>query len=332
MRKYKQMKMLLIQEENEQKDYYMVLKDFSIKLQNRVSDIIKYLGFTIHSSEKHLDAALAYYQSRNALGKTAPSEFLTDIERKLIHQDDEFDISLYKAVFFVNIVSAIKSGSISLIESYRYMPIEAYLIDDEIWQSEKNEILEKTGLTEFKKIETLLEKLKSILDKRYFEVNKQIKNGKNSHIRQKKGDGFTVHTPAVEKPDYEPIVELLGNDQYIPILQMISEANSLTKFTTSFKHHKLKDSKTTPKDEVLYAGIFALGSNIGLYKLASSAVGISYNTLSNATNWYFSLENLHAANNMITNFMNKLWLPSQFKKEQALLPVMDKNGVYQLNL
>lgn len=51
----------------------------------------------------------------------------------------------------------------------------------------------------------------------------------------------------------------------------------------------------------------------------NTAIGISYHTLLHGVNWHFSLENLYAANNMLVDFMNKMWLPSQFRKEQNFL-------------
>lgn len=67
----------------------------------------------------------------------------------------------------------------------------------------------------------------------------------------------------------------IGKDKYIPILQMMAEINELTTFTSSFKHHKITGSKATPENEIFYAGIFGLGSSIGLHKLANTAIGIN---------------------------------------------------------
>ena len=72
-------------------------------------------------------------------------------------------------------------------------------------------------------------------------------------------------------------------------------------------------------DETIFAGIFALGSNIGVHKLASTSKGVNYNTLHHGVNWHFALENLYETNNMLVDFMDKMWLPNQFKKEQNLL-------------
>ena len=141
----------------------------------------------------------------------------------------------------------------------------------------------------------------------------------NKHVVVKKDGTYSVHTPAIDKLDYDSISMIIGKEKYIPILQMMAEMNDLSNFTANFKHHKIKGAKAKPNNEIFFAGIFALGSNIGLHKLASTAIGVNYNTLSNAVNWYFSLENLYMVNQTLIDIMTKLWLPSKFKREQSLL-------------
>lgn len=306
-----------IADEQHNKCFFNVLLKLSVKLQNRVAGIIKYLGFVVHDSETDLCEALEYYQS-NQTSKSSPIEFLNALEYKVIHQDDAFNTSMYKAIFYVKIYNAIKSGALSLLKSYRYMPIESYLIEKEAWDKNKNKILKQTDLQAFQDIDKILIRLQT-LDQRFYEVNQRIKDKINKYVVTRPNGEITTYTPATPKPDYESIVSLIGNDTYVPILQMMLDTNEAVKFTNNFTHHKIKGSKATPQDEMFFAGIFALGSNIGMHKLASTATGISYNTLVNTVKWYFSLGNLHAVNNAITDYMNRLWLPNQFKKEKALL-------------
>ena len=306
-----------IADEQNSKCFFDVLLKLSTKLQNRVAGIIKYLGFDVHDAAIDLSEALEHYQS-NKVTKCSPTAFLTDMEHKIVHQNDNFNAAMYKAIFYIKIYHAIKSGVISLITSYRFMPIESYLIPKKEWDDNEDKILEQTNLKQFKDIEKTLITLQG-LDKRFYEVNQSIIDKTNKHIAIKSTGDITVYTPAIEKPDYESITNLIGNGTYVPILQMMSEINTAVQFTSNFTHHKIKGSKASPNNEMFFAGIFALGSNIGMHKLANTAIGINYNTLSNTVKWYFSLENLYAANNAITDYMNQLWLPNQFKKEKAYL-------------
>jgi TnpA family transposase len=306
-----------ISDEQHNKGFFEVLLNLSTKLQNRVADIVKYLGFVVHDSEADLYKALQYYQS-NKTTKSSPTAFLDDLEYKTVHSNGTFNVAMYKAIFYTKIYKAIKSGAISLVKSYRHMPIESYLILKKEWDDNKDSILERAGLQDFKDIEKVFRQLQA-LDKRFYEVNQKIKDKTNKHVVIRSNGEITTYTPAIEKPDYESIVGLIGNDTYVPILQMMSDANAAVKFTNHFTHYKIKGSKSAPHNEIFFAGIFALGSNIGMHKLASTAIGINYNTLVNSVRWYFSLGNLYAVNNAITDYMNRLWLPNQFKKENVLL-------------
>lgn len=308
-----------IEAEKKRHDELGALNGISRKLQNRVAEIIKHLEFTEENSVGDLYTAIQYYQNSKKISSTAPSGFLDDHEYSAVYRDDKFNVSLYKAILFCKIAQAIKSGQISLNNSFRYLSIDAYLIDEKHWNEHKEEILKKLGLSEFDDIKKLLSSLKSTLDNLYVDVNRSIIQGKNKHIKINKDGSFSLHTPAVEKPDYDSIPTIVGKGKYIPILKMMAEINASTKFTSCFKHHKISGSKATPENEVFYAGIFGLGSNIGLHKLANTAIGINYNTLSNAVNWYFSLDNLYAANQAIIDLMSKLWLPQKFKRERELL-------------
>ena len=308
-----------LEAEEAQNDEFDALSSLSKKLQNRVSDIVKYLKFEACKGAEDLYAAIEHYQSAKKITSMAPDAFLSDIEYTAIHRDEKFNVSLYKAILFCKIAAAIKCGQISLVHSYRYLSIDSYLISEKYWEEHKVHLLEKLGLEQFSDIEVMLPALRSVLDKQFMDVNQSILNGANKYINVQKDGGFSVHTPAIEKPDYDSISVIIGNDRYIPILQMMAEMNTLTTFTSNFKHHKIKGAAGAPNNEIFYAGLFGLASNIGLHKLANTAVGINYNTLSNTVNWYFSLENLHAVNQSLTDLMSKLWLPEKFKREKHLL-------------
>lgn len=305
--------------EERQGDRFDILTTLSRKLQNRVSDIIKHLDFeAVHESDE-LYRALLHYQSEKSITLTAPSGFLEDHEYKAVYQKGKLDVSLYKAILFCKVANAIKSGKLSLRHSYRYLPIEAYLIDQSEWGKSKEILLEKLGLSHFVDIDTLLSNLRDFLHQHYDDVNRRIIQGDNKYVRLKKNESFSLHTPPVEKPDYEAISTIIGKNRYVPILQMMEEMNTLTRFTSHFKHHQIKGTKTKPNNETFYAGIFALGSHMDLHKLANTAVGLNYHTLSNTVNWYFSLENLHLVNQSLTDMIAKLWLPNKFKREKNLL-------------
>lgn len=300
-------------------DQFDALGNLSRKLQNLVADIVKHLEFEACNNAQDLYSAIEYYQNNKNITSIAPDAFLDDHEYKAVHRDRKFNVSLYKALLFCKVANAIKCGQISILHSYRYLSIDAYLITEKYWEMHKDHLLEKLGLSEFRDAEHVLSLLRGVLDKQFMDVNRSIVQGKNKYVTIHKDGHFSLQTPAVDKPDYDSILAIIGKDKYIPILQMMAEINTLAAFTSNFKHHKITGSKASPENEIFYAGIFGLGSSIGLHKLANTAIGINYNTLSNAVNWYFSLDNLYAVNQSLIDLMSKLWLPEKFKRERNLL-------------
>ena len=135
-----------MEQDNDNKHYYSVLQRLSMKLQRRVADIIKYLDFSVHDTLLNLDEAIKHYQTHNNLNKKSPAKFLSMVEYRLVFEDKSFDVSLYKAILFIRVADAIKSGANSLDQSYKYMPINSYLIDKEKWRS-ICQIVDDKGLT-----------------------------------------------------------------------------------------------------------------------------------------------------------------------------------------
>jgi TnpA family transposase len=309
-----------IKQDNDNRHFYTVLGKLAFKLQRRVADIIKYLDFSVHEILPNLADAIKHYQTHDTLTKKSPAKFLDPIEHHLVFEErSSFDVSLYKAILFVRVANAVKSGAISLEQSYKYMSIDSYLMDKDKWLAERETILETLGLSGYKDIRALLAELQNKLDPLFYQVNESINNCQNPYVKLKKDGGFSVYTPAIDKPDYDTTLDLLGRDRYVSILQMMAEINADTQFTSCFQHFKHKGGKAAPSDAVFFAGLFGLATNIGLHKLSNSALGINYNTLTNAVEWRFSLENLYAVNDILIERMNKMWLPSQFKKELSLL-------------
>jgi TnpA family transposase len=299
-------------------DYFDVLTKLSQKYQNRVGGIIQHVEFDVSETEPAIKEALLHYQT-DTITKSSPRDFPSTLEQAAVYKDDGFNSALYKALLLMRVANDIKTKKIHLLHSYRYLPVESYLVGTHYWEENKTQLLQEAGLTEFADCEAVSASLEAQLGKLYYSVNERIVMGHNVHVKLKKDGTYCVHTPAIDKPDYEPIIELVGKDKYVPILQMVAEMNVLSNFTLAFKHHKHKDAKPNPSDETFYAGLFALGSNIGLHKLGNTALGINYNTLDTAVNWYFSVENLQAVNDKLIKCMRKLWLPNQFRKEKSVL-------------
>ncbi len=302
-------------------DYFDLMEKLSVKLQLRVSDIIKQLGFNPENSDQNLIAAINYYKAVDGkIDNKAPTAFLKqDAILYLYDQKGNIKTSLYKALLFINIAEAIKAGNLNLVHSYRYLSIDEYLIDQQRWEQDKKILLQRAGMLELLDFKKLIKKYKQLVNNKFDLTNQNILNDKNVHVKFKEDGSFVVKTPAVDKLNFTKITTLFEQAQYTPIIQVLEAINHAARFVDSFKHYTIKHHKEKPSDSIFFAGILALGCNIGIRKIANTSIGINESTLITACNWYFSLDNVNAANNQIIHIINRLSLPNMFIKQKYLL-------------
>jgi len=113
-----------------EQDYHQILDGLSLRLQNRVSDILRYLSFEtsdIKEPSPILNAVKYYQKKIGCISKEAPVDFLdTETCKKLWTQEGKFRVSLYKALLFFHLAESLKSGAISLAPAYRYLSGELF--------------------------------------------------------------------------------------------------------------------------------------------------------------------------------------------------------------
>ena len=119
-----------LEEEWKEAGYYSILEARSKKIQNRISPILKAIYFQGEPAAAKLMDALSYFRERDGvIDSSAPTEFLKTEERDALQgEDGKFRVSLYKALLFLHVKSAIKSGTLNLQHSYKYRALDHYLI------------------------------------------------------------------------------------------------------------------------------------------------------------------------------------------------------------
>ncbi|HEY6626979.1 MAG TPA: hypothetical protein VIZ21_08485, partial [Ignavibacteriaceae bacterium] len=114
-----------LQRENDRllkdEDYYDFLEAQSLKLQNRVSEIVKQVCFHEDTSNKQIIAAIAYFKQKDGnIGNTAPVTFLKPEEQDMLFDElGKIRVSLYKVLLFTHIALLVKAGGLNLRYSYR---------------------------------------------------------------------------------------------------------------------------------------------------------------------------------------------------------------------
>jgi TnpA family transposase len=304
-----------LQPRNDEREYYAVLESRSIKLQNKVAEIVRSLDF--QGNDEALMEAIRYYQNRKGdVTRTAPVSFLEEKEsRFLTGEDGKFRISLYKALIYAKTADAVKSGALNVEDSYRYRSLDDYLIPQADWKERKDELLEEAGLTKFADCRTLLSKMKKDLDRRYTKTNRNIMKGRNGHIVFHKDGGYHLRTPKQEESEAEPLGSFFSKDRYVSLLEALWTVNRHSRFLDAFRHWQTKYVKKRPPDEVLFAGIIGYGGQVGIGKIARISRQISGSELEQAVNWYFSPGNVAEGNDLVLGLMDRLWLPQACRRE-----------------
>lgn len=298
----------------DKKALYDHLEAASIKLQNRVKDILQTLVFNASTSDNVLyQAVQLFVENKGQCHSESPIGFLSKDEQAVLLEKNKFRSSLYIILLFIHVADGIRSGKLNLKYSYRYKAIQDYLISDAKWENKKHELLAAARLSEFSDIDKVLSGYKEKLTSLYDTVNRRHRNDLNPYLKiNEQGEVVSIRTPAQEKKETEYVADLLSQHKFIPILQVLKDIESITQLSHCFNHHSNKAVKRRPSIETFFAGIIGLGCNIGIPKMGKVATGINPNTLSNTVNWYFSLKNLRKTNNNIVQYIHELALSEIF--------------------
>lgn len=302
--------------------YYDVLENRSVRLQNKVSPILKALSFKAQSGATSLLKAINHFKDKDGnIAQTAPLDFLEAKERKVIMDEDsqKLRVSLYKSFLFTHVASAIKSGNLNLEQSYKYRPMDDYLIEQERWDRDKTELLERAGMNDLSDPDKILKELDKSLHQQYQTTNQNIASGNNPHLKVAVSGSFRIATPALDDHDGQPLQPFFPKRHIVPLTEILATVNQYSHFLGEFGHWQQQHVKSTVSHHILYAGIMGLGCNIGTRKMAQISPLVKESELENTVNWRFSLDNLRAANDRILKATDGLELPKQYQRAQDKL-------------
>ena len=255
-----------------------------------------------------------FKENDGAIGKNAPPGFLEPQERAAVTQSGGFRPSLYKAFFFMHVAGAIKSGQLNLEHSYKYRPLDEYLISKERWQREKETLLSRADLQHFTNPQAVLDELNHALFQQYQTTNRNINDDLNTYLKIAVNGDFTVSTPKQNDQEVEMIKPYFPEQNFVPLPEILSTVNAHTAFLNEFQHWQQRYVKGRTADKTLYAGIIGLGCAIGTPKMGRISRLINETTLQHAVNWYFTLENIQAANDRVVSTMEQLELVNTHRR------------------
>ncbi len=312
--KLHQFEKLLDQQTDDQKTYEGLEKQ-SIRLQRKVSSVLKALVFDTSSSAGSILDAVKHFQATDGHpGPKPPLDFLSTKEQALFAEGEVFRTSLYKILLFQAVATAVRAGKLNLQHSYRFRAIQDYLIPTARWSAERERLLALANLETFADGAACLDELKSVLDTCYQTVNQRYRAGENDNLSVDEKGYVRVRTPAISYSEDGYVGQVLTENGIVPVLQILRQINQNHDFTNCFKHLSPKHHKLKPSVETILAGILGKGCNIGIEKLSQISLGLNESTLKNTVTWCFTLKNIQAANTLLLTAMEKLTLANAFQK------------------
>ncbi|WP_159476654.1 hypothetical protein [Dyadobacter sp. 3J3] len=191
---------LVNQRISDREDYYQALEKGSLRLQIRVSDLIKVLAFDFGTSQKQLLDAIDYFQKKFGniqQHNSVPIDFLSlEEKQRVITPDGKIRISLYKVLLFREMRDHIRAGALNVRSSYLYRSFEEYMIPKLQWVKDKDFLLKRASLSHLQKPAPILLKLNEELNFQFRLVNQHIGNGQRTsrYMLMQKGNGICTGT------------------------------------------------------------------------------------------------------------------------------------------
>jgi TnpA family transposase len=174
------------------------------------------------------------------------------------------------------------------------------LISDARWQ-DKDAVLREIGAPILlAPIEETLAAFRKDLEAKLKAVNERIDNGANKHIKvtgRAEKRRWTLTYPSEEEPVNHPFYRQLPG---IGIADLLWFVTGQTGFLRAFTHVLDRYVKHEPDAREILACIVAMGTNMGLWKMAEVS-DLSHASLMTTARNYLRLETLHAANDAIGN-------------------------------
>ena len=299
--------------------WHDAIEAHSLRLQNRLNPILRVLTFESNERAAHLLAAIDHFKASDGnIGARAPTEFLDAHERvALIREDDTFRPSLYKVLLFQHVTGAIKSGDLNLARSYKYRPMDSYLIATDRWKREKHQLLERAGLADLDDPAPVLTRLDEALHAQYRATNARASN--NKHLKVRVDGVFHVATPAINAAEAEPLGDLFPERHDVPLAQVLETTNGHCGMLDAFEHWQQTHIRQAASRPALLAGIMGLGCAIGVRKMARISSRVTESELEHTVNWRFSLDNIRAANDAVGKAMDEMELPNLYRREAGAL-------------
>lgn len=288
-------------------DYLERVEAESLKLQTRVGDIMRYLELHVEPHATPLREALLYYQvHQGQLSDQAPLDFLPSKVRSVMkNQTGKLRVSLYKALLARQLVRGLKNGLVYVSTSHQHKPIDAYLIDEHQWQSQKLALLRQAGMTHLTDWSAVRDRLSITLQAQLRQTTDRIQSGQNLFFEKRPNNSWRLITPTLAELEAADI-DVFPQDRIVSLFEVLETVNRSCGFVDCFQATRHRHGPQLSTPVLVLAGIMSLGCNLTTGRFAKAAKNISGSSLETTVRNYFNSANLERANDRVSGLIEQI--------------------------
>ncbi|MBP1931914.1 TnpA family transposase [Ammoniphilus resinae] len=292
-------------------DYLDLLENRFTHLRKYTPTLLNALEFKSTRSADPLLKAIHTIKDMNDNGKRkvpegAPLDFVPNRWQKHVYDEDgSINRHYYEMAVLTELRNLVRSGNVSIVGSRQFKDFEEYLVPTEKWKQDKSRIKLSVGLS----AEDYLRERMDALSTRLHWVSDNITQLEGVDLEDGK-----IHVSRLEKDVPEDAKEYsLSLYQLLPRIKLndlLMEVASWTGFDQELIHASTNKPPNEEEKPILMASIMAMGTNIGLTKMADATPGISYRQMANAVEWRLYEDAMNKAQAVLVNFHHQLALSS----------------------
>jgi TnpA family transposase len=211
------------------------------------------------------------------------------------------EVDRYEFLVYRELRKAIEACDVFVQDSNEFRSFEDDLINAARWKKDKDAILREIGAPMLlASIQETLAGLQKELEAKYTSVNQRIDSGENKYCKiTGTGDKrrWSLIYPTEEETTNSPFYGQLPGIGVADLLWFVAgETGYLAAFTHALERYVKQDADP----RLILACLVAMGTNMGLWKMAEVS-GLSHSALLTTARNFLRAETLHAANDAISN-------------------------------
>jgi TnpA family transposase len=293
-------------------DYLDLLENRFTYLRKYTPALLKSLEFRSTKAAEPLLRALKTLNEMNKSGKRkvpdgAPLDFVPKRWEKHVY-DEEGIINrhYYEMAALTELKNHIRSGDVSVVGSRLHKDFEDYLVPKDEWTTTN---LKETRLAVRSSAEEYLEERRKALAERFTWISNNLDSLEGVNIEKAKlrVDRLEKNTPEDARTFSLSLYNMLPR---IKLTDLSMEVAHWTGFDEMLIHASTNRPPKGEEKVILMAALMAMGTNIGLTKMADATPGITYHQMANAAQWRLYDDAINRAQATLVNFQHKLALAS----------------------